>query len=498
MAAVILDKKNNDPHPWMYIFGRMGGWCNRPIVLSAICALVFTAVMFHVGIQPRRGYLQDDAYFYAQTAYNIAATGISTFDGLNVTDGYHILWCRMLALVSKVLMWFTPAKPVHLFAYLVLSAFILFYTAIRFGKNLGERLLFFGLGYLGSLMMETQLLALFFLLFCEAARPGRERSIPWFWAFFIPLTRIDAAIMPMMVAAALLRTSWRRSLLIVMALLAGAATHFMLQWSIDGYWFSVSSTIKAQAHSVRLLDNLWFYGRATMPRSFILMMLAAVSAGMVGANIRLREALFPLGVWLGAAAFSFGHLTFSYMSPWYFVPGHVAFAWLIFELGRKAEGRILKMLPRAVLWVLLTYIYLFYFAAQVHRYFTAAQESRTVWKFIEQISRLVPEGERVYQIDGSGTTGFWSDRSIVNGDGLVNSHAYAGYRREGRVDEYLAEQGIRHVITFNLPTGGRALDFAGLKMQESAVLVEYFGSTGSRAYCLGLYRLPTDDRFLSQ
>jgi hypothetical protein len=44
----------------------------------------------------------DDFFYYAQVARNFALHGVSTFDGIHLTNGYHPLWMLVLALLTKV------------------------------------------------------------------------------------------------------------------------------------------------------------------------------------------------------------------------------------------------------------------------------------------------------------------------------------------------------------------------------------------------------------
>src|SRR6267154_3387071 len=67
--------------------------------------------------------IEDDGFFYAKIAYNIATGHGSTFDGLNVTSGYHLLWAFVLAACSKVLAIFTLDRSYHLAIYVALASF---------------------------------------------------------------------------------------------------------------------------------------------------------------------------------------------------------------------------------------------------------------------------------------------------------------------------------------------------------------------------------------
>lgn len=45
--------------------------------------------------------LEDDFFYYAQAARNLAFSGHSTFDGVHLTNGYHPLWFLIIAVVTK-------------------------------------------------------------------------------------------------------------------------------------------------------------------------------------------------------------------------------------------------------------------------------------------------------------------------------------------------------------------------------------------------------------
>jgi hypothetical protein len=71
-------------------------------------------------------------------------------------------------------------------------------------------------------------------------------------------------------------------------------------------------------------------------------------------------------------------------------------------------------------------------------------------------------------VDGSGYIGFFSERPVVNGDGFVNTHAYAERLKEGRLAGYLDEEGIDYIVT-NHPDTADPVNFQGLIVTSEAV-----------------------------
>ena len=98
-------------------------------VLAAL--LVLFVLLAHVLGAVRHGgvMLQDDGYYYTVIARHIARSGVSTFDGSSLTNGYHPLW--MLVLVAQDLTvrptcsstverlgdrWPAPSSPTSIFS----------------------------------------------------------------------------------------------------------------------------------------------------------------------------------------------------------------------------------------------------------------------------------------------------------------------------------------------------------------------------------------------
>ena len=46
------------------------------------------------------GFMGDDSYFYSVIAYNIGVNQFSSFDGINFTNVYHLLWEMLLSVIS--------------------------------------------------------------------------------------------------------------------------------------------------------------------------------------------------------------------------------------------------------------------------------------------------------------------------------------------------------------------------------------------------------------
>jgi hypothetical protein len=69
-------------------------------ILLAACGVFFGNLRFGNAVLSIG--LEDDFFYYAQVARNLAFHGISSFDGTHLTNGYHPLWLLVLTVLTKL------------------------------------------------------------------------------------------------------------------------------------------------------------------------------------------------------------------------------------------------------------------------------------------------------------------------------------------------------------------------------------------------------------
>ena len=81
------------------------------------------------------------------------------------------------------------------------------------------------------------------------------------------------------------------------------------------------------------------------------------------------------------------------------------------------------------------------------------------YDYAKEIKEWVPEDAKIFQIDMSGIVGYFSERTIINGDGLVNSFEFIDYVKRGKLGEYLRVNNIQYYSTYtfeeDIDTSGR-------------------------------------------
>ena len=223
-----------------------------------------------------RGLLTDDAYFYVKIAWNLGGGRGSTFDGLHVTDGYHLLWAWILASASALVGWFTADRWFHLGAMLWIYLMLCWGIALLFGRSRVDRLLLLSMGVVFKAMMETTLLSLLLIAcareYLDSAGPAGERPPHRRWALLalMPLVRIDAALIAGILALSGLaatapgggsdrarRARWKSVAGDVVAVAAGGGAQILVHFLLFGRWATVSMELKG-FRSIPFLERLAF------------------------------------------------------------------------------------------------------------------------------------------------------------------------------------------------------------------------------------------------
>ena len=456
-----------------------------------------------------RGLLADDAYFYVKTAWNLGVHGASTFDGIHSTDGYHLAWQAVLAVVSFIASPISVNPSVHLGAMLWLYFMLCWWIGLSFGRRWVDVLLLFGMGLIFKAMMETTLLSLVLLalyahVYLAPHEPGSDtRAADWSgrsWLLvLIPLIRIDATLIgAVMALSRFFQTTSPgqssgpgpkvKSVAVDLAwLTAGVALQLALRRWYLGEWTSVSMEVKSAPGSMaqRIQNNLiGLYGSNLISTAiFVFLFALSIWAAMRrGVSDRARD-LVALSA---PALFVLVHLAVNnQIAYWYFLPAAYVHVWYFLRFGPPAASR--AGWPGRAAIAMLPVLFVAKWAVD-----TRVRGPQIAWsrQFIEELKRVVPENEPIFQIDASGWVGWFSSRHVINGDGLVNDHAYARRLRERRLGGYLHEEGIRYIVHNLYPRDNVLIDLAGLRVpMESLDVVIPPPENYPEGTAFGLYRL---------
>ena len=445
-------------------------------LVALLLASLFVAVVGFKAIAVYPSFfIEDDAWFYLEIGHNLGTLHRSTFDQINTTSGYHLCWGAILGLLSAVTSLFSPDKCLFLIISTAVYLFCGLIAAEYFGRNMAEKLALLFLVFYSKMLMETQLLATLLLFVCHCVL--RERKTPWVYVavVLIPLVRVDAAmiLLPLLLYY-LLRRDFDAFGKLCGSLVLGMAAHLLLMGGLFGHLASASSLLKAW-----YFDQLGVSGTVALNvtgymRNKVVIFLALLVLSTIGAcTSKDRDArLRSLVVIAGPALFTLFHVLFNPgLRDWYLSPALFVFALVLLRCEAKA--------PRG-LFLVLVCLLVVREVRSAHRFYAddaATLRTEKIHLFLDEVRRIVPQDEAIYQVDGAGFTGFFSQRKIVNGDGLVNSYFYLDRLKADRLADYLRDNHIKYVITTSPIDGPHVIDFHGLvvsgddveKMAESGL-----------------------------
>ena len=489
-------------------------------VIYFVSVAVFAVLSVTLLCQPVRwllGFVADDAFYYLQTARHIAATGHSTFDGLDPTNGYHPGWMLLMTLCAKAF----PERVALLKASLGLE--FAFHVA---GSVLLARVLrpYLGgdwswLGGAGWLLnpfpislslngVEAPLVVFSFLLVvrCWQTRiaphlerrgrlPVKDLVLMGAALAAAIYARTDQALVPLGVLLALMAALRRqenrsdRVLLRAVGTIVGTSLICLLPWLI--YSYVTVGTVQQDSGAMKMLWHhrvsegqgplarvsaaglfLWddwlalpVFRMLALPGSqpplTLLIVLALLGLlGFFGRRHPQAGAFASLTAWTAAYVIVTGliyGIALTDYQRWHFaVPALlmylVLFGWLALALQSRITARALVSVGLGAFALVCVPL-----LAASRSFLPFYPWQRDVYDSQPRFNALVPAGARIGCLN-AGIPAFFSDRPIINLDGLVN-HTVVAYWRRGEFDRYLRDQHIEYIAD-EPASAGRAVAFS--------------------------------------
>lgn len=439
------------------------------ILLSAIGAFVLPFLFL-------LNFAHDDSFFYIKTASNLSKGIGSTFDGINLTNGYHPLY-----FISLVILFYIPnnifnVSPEFLYRLVVLYHLIMIIFTMYFtGKslklilknefnNIVLSLLFVSLSalvFIRDFGLESHLACLIvsylFYLKSKEIETGKDnimdKSVLLALLF---LTRTDFlySVIPLVLAADIFTEAKRKKYIItsLSVLFITVAIYYLSNYISFGHFGTVSGKVLNAFPVVLIKSNLntLISDPAKLYNQFIRIIFLFFSTVLfLIFYLRLKNKddkskkyyLLLLSFGAGSIIFTLFHLLFNNYSirEWYMtLPVFVSSVMITAIVsGKKIINYITLILSLIVL------IYFFY-GSRISNY-----KYDSGYDYAKALEQIVREDESVYQIDYCGVTGFFSNRNIINGDGLINSFSYQEYMKNGRIGEYLEKLNVKYYSTYS-------------------------------------------------
>ncbi len=465
-------------------------------LLIAFLGLAFL-VRLYIAWQPvpflLRLNLPDDAFYYFVIARRMLGRAGPTFDGLTLNNGFHPLWLLILLPLFAVK---GPNAdfPVHLAltvgaALDVCTCYLLYRIAVRLsGRPLSGLIaaLTYGFNVMSALQatngLETALggalaVVCWWGAIDLAERPTIRRAVVWGGSVGLMLLARTDYVLLLVCLGLYLMVYWRGQvawgMMIWAAVIALAMLSPWLIWNqvVFGSPMQVSGVAVPYAiHQRHIMTNGpglaiwlqkafchllypagWLRGDFAGAPPLIGPILWVLVGCAIGVSWRQGNRLW-IGAWLPMTASAGGLVLIHtllrwYPRPWYFVPSALALAVglgvgvpLITDAlprwGRRVFAMTLGILGGAALiaWV---FVWQIGFYPWQDRMFEAAR-----W-----VAQNVSQDQIVASFN-AGIYGYYSGRTVVNLDGVVNPKAYAAIR-ERRLFAYMQEIDIHYLLDFD-------------------------------------------------
>lgn len=435
----------------------------------------------------------DDAFYYLKVAYNIAHGYGSTFDRINLTNGYQPLWIGFIIPIYGVIEdRYLALRLVNILQIAIVSVSVLIiFRTVKANLSLYAAALIiplffwrrFTVLYIGGVESALVILALSILCwFLTTQRLFDDPDPPkasWFKTgllFGILLTaRLDyicflAAFYLCLWTRTLFdeQLSWRtkvvrmlRSLQALLAVLAIILAYFSLNFSEFGHVLPISAALKSSFPFPSATPGYWNLSFVYLEYLVIVVLcgvfMLVSTARPNGPSLNRRNPLHSSTVWLSVGTIlHYGAITLFQewgLYLWYFagyivtfaVIASVGIAWAAGVLGRATSGARLATswlsLALLLFTVVLSHWYNFQRAGQQHTATAADYDyEASLW-----MDRHLPSDSVVAMVD-AGVTGYFSNLRVVNLDGLANSYDYQEYLRRGDLLGYLDRIGARYII----------------------------------------------------
>jgi hypothetical protein len=443
------------------------------IYISFIIALL---AAFLLPFQFLLNFAHDDSFFYIKTADNFAKGFGSTFDGISSTNGYHPLYFITLVIIFFIPDFVFKASPEFLFRLVVLYHLFMIigiqYFVFRSVKNIFKKevsnyslvflpVLFSAFVYIRDFGLESHaaclLVTVFLFIKSKEIMPGDNKLyLKSIILALLFLTRTDYlyTVIPfILIADYKISTDRKKYFLVSAAFLSAAA---VLYYSGNYIFFGHIDTV-----SGKILNNfpgvLFFSSIKTLLTdpaklynqfariifvfvSFILFSIYYIK-GRERESTESKFYLIILSLGAGSIVVTLMHLFFNNYSirEWYMtMPVMVSIIMLFLVFRNK---KVIFNISLILSVILLFYVF---YGSRIMNY-----KYVSGYAYAKKLNSLVNRDESVYQVDYCGVTGFFSERNIIDGDGLINSFEYLEYLNSGRIDDYISKYNVKYYSTYS-------------------------------------------------
>ena len=420
---------------------------------------------------------QDDAFYYIVTAKHFVETGVFTFDGATITNGFQPLWMAIVVVLLEVCG--APASQENIVFAIVAAEKICLAGAVACSVAFFVRSWRvdtpWRAGFLGITLvllcplyvvfeqgMETTLAALAFVLVIQAL--VTRRPIPLGVAIaFLFLCRLDSGVFigAPIVVWILLQHSWplRTKAFAMLPFAVAIGSEMAVNLAATGHAMPISGAIKSSFplvtwHGGYLVEPfvvMNLYGLHTL--AYTLNIVVVGSIAIVGFLVlpfaRMASEDREVCVLMGIVALLLlaNLLLFQKweksLDPRYLALPMLAAAFFTATALDAAARRFARQLVPVIALAVL--------AVEAGTWLARAPatweaKGDAVTHLLREVRAALPRDAVLAGTD-VGALAFWTGRPVFNLDGVISNYALQDVIRDGKLGDYLRSRGVTHIAT---------------------------------------------------
>jgi hypothetical protein len=451
-------------------FSNSENLCKRPSLFWLFLSSLVLLVITFAPISSLLNLFHDDSFFYMVIARNHAAGFGYSFDGLNMTNGFHLLWLWILSFVGSFFV-LTGDQGIRvvvaLQTILSLGAALLYLRLLKIYKVPSAVQILFFLAYvslctLADIGQESALygflVALIISVILSVRKDGAIQlsflaiSTTAFLGILIALSRLDSVFLLGGIALALLLAQRKtQAFALILGVVIGLVATASFNYVVFGHGYSISSWLKSGFDVSKALQLLipGLLVRVLLILTLLACALWQIKRARIFSEFQSNWACIPFVAILTlctllsySAYFAVLFLEVSALGSWYFnqALGLSVFLYAL-TLSQSGPGSKSKMwfMPLILAFAIggALFIAKFFWAHS-----SAATKEIGDWIYQNNLPNTV-----IFQRDGAGAVSYFAQRHIINGDGLVNNMQYQVMLRSGKLCDYLKEQKVQYIVS---------------------------------------------------
>lgn len=449
--------------------------------LSVLFCAALVAAVWSVPTLTLANLTPDDAYYYLKIARNFVKGYGFSFDAINPTNGFQPLWMYLLLLPA----YFTRELDVEIFPRVALTyQSVLLAVSVYALHRALQRQCPAAIVILGDAIalvlglrafmngMETIVLFLAFTTTIWYLSHHEQVSLNAAYfatvgvlSAFVFLARLDSVftLLAWVVLHAVMygknRLSWRYLLLMVVVAGLLVAPYLLYNLVAFGDWMPISGRLKNSFPRIEQPD----WAQVPLHHQAIIVVLL-LATGWLWRNVSSHRPLllFLLSWSIGSALHAIHTMLFMKWGvfKWHFAPYWMPVLVLLPLLLAPWRGTRWERASYAlgvVVWAVAALGAVWFFRGVLApKTPTWAQVTYEAALWVRQHT----SPDAVFAMKDAGRFGYYSDRRVINLDGLVNNMQLQEQIRAGRLREYLRERGVRYLVQHSITPDSLMVDDA--------------------------------------